>query len=357
MNQISVKERAADVFDAVHARLLNAFPELVQALGGRPDALLAQTDITGEKLHEDAPGLSYRQIVHLLELAAAQLDCPDFGMRLALRLQGSEMLGPLGIAMKNSKNFGEALGYVATHNFAHSRAARIWLRPYPSEQAVFSGHDILLEGIANKIQAVEYLMLTGHLLAMEITGDLARVRKVHFRHQPLSPPKTYRGYFRCDVLFGQSEDGVVFSGHDLACPVIDPDVLALRRITSFIETQLPRQLPPLHAQVHAVVLQFLGSPNCSNDWTAGRLNLHPRTLHRRLAAEGTSFQRIKDDIRRDMLRYYIQQTAMDFMRISERLGFAEQSVMTRCCRRWFSASPSELRLQAQRKTPVAPGIR
>ncbi len=345
----SASRPPADVFDALHARLLRFFPEVTEALGGDAQNLLAEAGISLEQLLGDPPGLSYRQMILLLDLAATRLNCPDFGLRVASRLQGSEMFGPLGVVMKNSRSFGEALGYVATHNFAHSLAARIRLIPQP-DKAVFSAHDILLDGIANRSQAVEHLMLAGHLLAMEITGGRARTRKIHFRHQPLSSPKTYRFYFRCEVLFGQNEDGVMFSAHDLASPIIDPDADTYQQITAFIETQFTRQLPPLHTQVHAVVLQFLGTPNCTNDWTAARLNLHPRTLHRRLAAEGTSFQQIKDEIRRDALRYYIQQTGIEFTRISERLGFAEQSVMTRCCQRWFSASPTKLRQQGQHRS-------
>ena len=90
-------------------------------------------------------------------------------------------------------------------------------------------------------------------------------------------------------------------------------------------------------------MRFLGSELCGNREVAAELNLHPRTLHRRLAAEGTSFQKIKDEVRRDVMLYYLQQTRLDFTRISERLGFSEQSVMTRRCNRWFSASPTRVR--------------
>ena len=81
--------------------------------------------------------------------------------------------------------------------------------------------------------------------------------------------------------------------------------------------------------------------------------MHSRTLHRPLKSEGTSFQRIKDEVRRDSLLYYVQETKMDFARISERLGFAEQSVMTRTCQRWLSASPSTIRSQGRRHAPAA----
>ena len=50
--------------------------------------------------------------------------------------------------------------------------------------------------------------------------------------------------------------------------------------------------------------------------------------------------------------YYLQNTSLDFAHISERLGFAEQSVMTRSCNRWFFVSPTRLRVQSRRSIPV-----
>jgi AraC-like DNA-binding protein len=50
--------------------------------------------------------------------------------------------------------------------------------------------------------------------------------------------------------------------------------------------------------------------------------------------------------------YYLQRTDLDFGRISERLGFAEQSVMTRACNRWFFASPTKLRSVAEPLRPA-----
>ena len=165
--------------------------------------------------------------------------------------------------------------------------------------------------------------------------------------EPVSPLKAYRRYFGCEVRFGQDEDGVVFSDADLACPIIDPDAQAYARVTRFIDRRFTRQHPPLHAQARGLVMQFLGTELCTNDRVAAELHLHPRTLHRRLKAEGTSFQHIKDEVRRDLMFYYLTQTDSDFAWISERLGFAEQSVMTRQCNRWFAMSPTRARARAK----------
>jgi AraC-like DNA-binding protein len=332
-------------FDLVHARILRFFPELVQELGGDPPQLVADAGID---LAELRTGVTYRQIVNLFEVAAHELDCPDFGLRLARLQSGGQMFGPLGLVMKNSRTFGEAIEYVAKHTYAHSLAARIWMQRFPAEGAVFMGHDILLDRLPNRSQAMEQILLLGHLGAVEITGGRARVRRVHFRHQPVSSPRLYRRYFGCEVMFGQDADGVVFFDRDLAQPIVDPDSQALARATSFIDAEFTRHRPPLHAETRGVIMQFLATGACTNDRVAAELNLHPKTMHRRLKGEGTSFQKIKDEVRRDLMLYYFQETTLDFACISERLGFAEQSVMTRTCNRWFAASPTRLRAQASR---------
>jgi AraC-like DNA-binding protein len=94
-------------------------------------------------------------------------------------------------------------------------------------------------------------------------------------------------------------------------------------------------------------MQLLGTDDCSNARVAAELNLHARTMHRRLNEEETSFQQIKDEVRRDLMLYYLQNTDLDVAHISERLGFAEQSVMTRTCNRWFGAAPTQLRARGR----------
>lgn len=339
--------QSAEVFEAVHAKVLRFFPDLVYELGGDPKFLMARSGIEFHDASDANFGATYRQVIALIELAARELHCGDFGMRLATLQGGGNMFGPLGLVMRNSQTFGDALRYVGGHTYAHSLAVRVWLRPHRRERTLFAGHDVLLDGLPDKSQATEQMLLLGHLAAMEITGGRARVRKVHVRHQPVSSPKTYRRYFGCEVRFGQHEDGVFFSEKDLAAPIVDSDPRVYERAASFIDARFALHRPPLEAQVRGFIMQSLGTEDCRNERTAAELNLHPKTMQRMLKAEGTSFQKIKDDVRRDILLYCLKQTDMDLASISERLGFTEQSVMTRTCHRWFCASPTKLRAESR----------
>jgi AraC-like DNA-binding protein len=345
-----VAERGAQhdaEFELVHADTLRFFPELVRELGGDPEALLRGVGADPRVLSEGRSELGYRLWVTLLEHAAAELHCPDFGLRLAKRQGGGRVFGPMGVVMRNSKTFGEALEYVATHCHAHSLAARVRLDRDEVARSVFSSHEILLERLPNKRQAIEQLLLLGHLNALEITGGRARVREVRFRHQPLSAPRAYRRYFGCDVRFDQNEDGVVYGERDLASPIIEADVRLYEQATSFIAARFTRVTPPMHARVRAVILQLMGEEDCSNERVAAELGLHTRTLHRRLQAEGKSFEAIKDEVRRDVALSYLTESDLPLALVAQKLGYAEQSVLTRSCVRWFSASPSALRSRAR----------
>jgi AraC-like DNA-binding protein len=328
-------------FELVHADLLRFFPELVRALGGDPDAMTRRLGIEPST----QLSLSYRSWVTLLEHAAAELHCRDFGMRLAQLQGGGNVFGPMGVVMKNSGTFGEAIQYVAEHFQAHSLAAGMRLERDPVERKLFVGHEILLDRLPNRRQAIEQALLLAHLNAVEITRGGAQVREVHYRHQPLSSLATYRARFGCVVRFDQCEDGVVFAERDLRAPILERDADVYARATSFIDTRFGRDTPPMHTRVRALIVRRIEREDCSNEHICEVLGLHPRTLHRRLKAEGRSFEGIKDEVRRDVALRYIQETDHSLTFIAEKLGYAEQSVLTRSCLRWFSSPPSQLRLR------------
>jgi AraC-like DNA-binding protein len=175
------------------------------------------------------------------------------------------------------------------------------------------------------------------------------VREARFRHHPISPLRTYRRYFGCDVLFDQPADGVVYSAADLAAPIVDADARAYENAKTLIDSRFPPASPPLHVQVRGVILQFLGTEYCNPDEVGAELGLHRRTLHRRLRAEGRSFLDLRDEVRRDMALYYVEETDIPLADVAQKLGYAEHSVFTRSFQRWFQAPPRRMRAQSRRR--------
>ena len=76
--------------------------------------------------------------------------------------------------------------------------------------------------------------------------------------------------------------------------------------------------------------------------------MHPRTLQRR-AREGTTFEAIKDEVRRDLAQQYLSQPELPLTQITALLGYSEQSAFGRSCRRWFDMTP-------RRSAPVSQSV-
>jgi AraC-like DNA-binding protein len=102
------------------------------------------------------------------------------------------------------------------------------------------------------------------------------------------------------------------------------------------------------ARVRLALRSMLGTPNADKESIAAMLAIHPRTLHRRLEAEGTGFEAIKEELRKEMALQYLRETNVPLGQISGLLGFPEQSAFTRSCRRWFGVPPSALRQDRHR---------
>ena len=76
---------------------------------------------------------------------------------------------------------------------------------------------------------------------------------------------------------------------------------------------------------------------------ARRLFLSPRTLHRRLEDEGTSFRTGKDSLRRELAIEWLSKTDRPLSRIGADLGYADAAAFYRAFSAWTGSGPREYR--------------
>jgi AraC-like DNA-binding protein len=79
------------------------------------------------------------------------------------------------------------------------------------------------------------------------------------------------------------------------------------------------------------------------DEIAAQLHLHPQTLRRRLAHEGTSYNEVKTQCRQDTALYYLGKSNLSVEQIAQRTGFSEASAFTRAFKNWTGMSPQKYR--------------
>ena len=327
----------------VDVNALRGFSELVWELGGDAAKLLRMASIEPELIERRGAAIEYRSLLQVMQIAADELSCPDFGLRLAARQDGNKSIGPVGVVMKNSKTLGQAIGYCAKHLHAYSTATRVRFQPDRAKHVLTVRLEILLDGPGDKRQAVEHALMLASRNMLEITAAKARVRKILFSHAPQSKQVNYRAYFGCDVLFEQELDGLMLTEDDLLQKVVDPDERVYEMATAYIDDRYPKEEGSIQARVRRLILLHLGSGECTHERIAAELCMHPRTLQRRLRSEGASFDDMRDELRREVAFQYIQNCDLPLKQLAEKLGYADASILSRSCYRWFSVSPQQLR--------------
>lgn len=322
---------------------LRNFKSLVTSLGGDPNTILRKFQVDPALLDNHNAVIPFRVMAQVLECAAAELKRPDFGMRLANIQEGTKVLGPLDIVMRNSRTVGDAYRYCADHVHAYSNATQITLEKFEDTGRVFMHFEILVDRLPHQRQAVEHALLLVQHATVIMGGGQARIREVWCTHEPLAPLATYRAHFHAPVKFGQPMNGLFFDERDLNVPLPNPDPQLYEMATSFIDHRFPASDKTLTMRVRNVIARILNEGDCVQERVAGALGIHPRTLQRRLKEEGESFESIKDAVRRDAALRYLRQRNLPLVQVAAALGYSETSVLSRSCYRWFSVSPRKLR--------------
>ena len=180
------------------------------------------------------------------------------------------------------------------------------------------------------------------------------LQEVYLRASLPSSSGHYEELFGCPVRFDMPYSGLVVPRQLLQHPLAQNED-SLREFLRLAPYPLVRRDQPGDIKTLArKIEQQLVSAGAENLPTASaiahQLNMSPRTLHRRLTAEGTSFQQLKDDFRRDMAVHYLQRDELSIDTIAAVMGFQDNSAFYRSFKKWTGTSPGQFRqqLQAQR---------
>lgn len=128
-----------------------------------------------------------------------------------------------------------------------------------------------------------------------------------------------------------------------------PFLTANEAIWSAFEPDLRRRLSALDAsadtktRVRAALLEALPSGAHAMPQVAKQLGMSKRTLQRRLAGEGTTFQQVLQKTREDLARHYLTETELVTAEIGFLLGFDEPNSFYRAFRDWTGLTPEGLR--------------
>ena len=210
---------------------------------------------------------------------------------------------------------------------------------------------LLVTGAVNPFLAQFQTSIVVHHLREETNGAL-RVSHVSLVEQP-EDPRDLERLLGCAVRAPAAWNGVEFPLDAMPIPLRRRDP-ALRRVLEGHAASVVRATSRSHESIvdaiRGVVVTRLAHGVPDVDGIARQLAMAPRTLQRRLAAEGVSYQRIVDDVRREAANRLLADPSLAVNQIGYLLGFSEPSAFHRAFKRWHDATPQEYRQRQDRAT-------
>lgn len=176
-------------------------------------------------------------------------------------------------------------------------------------------------------------------------SDVARFR-VGMRHAPMMKREQYEVRFGCPITFG-APNNLFEIPIELARyrPVSwDENLWKLAQnecVRQYAEVGLEANVRTTLDLIRALTVGGKKPPSITH--AAKLLGRSARSLNRRLAEGGTTYQMLIDQVQKERAIKALGDPNLSFAEIAECLGFSDQSSFGRSFRRWFGRSPKQFR--------------
>jgi AraC-like DNA-binding protein len=181
-------------------------------------------------------------------------------------------------------------------------------------------------------------------LARHGTGTQLSPLRVEYVPQPANLRAIER-HLGCEVISGASRNAIIFRASDATAPFVTRNAELLDLLAPQFEEQLRqyKDEDSFMELVHRTIQDRLTGQRPSIDVISQALHMSPRTLQRRLQESGSSFQRVLDEARHQMARYYLSNSVLELNEAAYLLGFEDPNSFGRAFRVWEGVPPSDWR--------------
>lgn len=328
-------------YDPMREFAVKAFRARMERLGIDPLELI-EAAILGR---ESAPSRQSPPTVHeILETAVTMSGDP----RLALRI-GEDIdlaaYGTYGFALMSCPNIGASLEFFLRygHTFLESSS---WLRIGHDdglilrlEQTAGTNYQQMLvtESVFSNFRGMSDVLVGGSYEG--VRGYFSYPRPAHF--------DAYEERFSVPMEFDQEYNQIFLPDQWLGQRVRTGDpttnVLFSQQCEELVNGMTV--VDETTAIVRRLLIQSAGK-FLSISEVAEKLHVTERTLRRHLAAEGTDFRTIFDDIKNTLAQNYLRKTSLSVVEVADLLNYAEATNFHRAFQRWNSTTPADYRQQA-----------
>jgi AraC-like DNA-binding protein len=321
-------------------------PALLREMGIDPGPVFAGSGLDPSAITPDtyAP---VEVVLALLDRAVEAADCAHLGLLLGLRFK-LDMHGLIGRLMRTAPTLRDALADYVSWQHGYSTGSIVYLARMGDDHAFGFGVHVPRSVVSHNVY--DYVSGVGVKMVAELTGQRVAPVEIHMSRREPEPGSPYIRLLKCPVQFNRPLNCLILDGAALSTPLPTHDPAERRELLATMEARVMGG-GGYSAQVRRAIRRALLQDAPRMPEIAGALGVHPRTLRRRLADEGTTFGDLLEEVRRTMARELLELTDMPMSEIADALAFAAPGVFTDWFRRAFGVPPS-----GWRREPQAAGI-
>lgn len=275
----------------------------------------------------------------------------------ALTLSGEPGLGLL-VGRSLAPSAHGIVGFAATSSASIEKAVEVATRFIPLRTPLITVQTLVtddqLQVILSPVTDLHGVGLTIMEIAMAAIKNIADhlvVAETACTHVFFAFPEPdyvnlARSVFNCPVSYDAPWSGMAFPLDIARANLSQHDGLVLEEALRICQAELERLTVSgtVQEKLERLILERQGE-FMSLDRAAQMLNLTPRTLHRRLVAEGTSYQEILDHLRQRLAHQYLCVDRISVKETAYLLGYHDIANFRRAFKRWEGQPPSAIKRQ------------
>ena len=302
-------------------------------LGVDREGLLRAVRLSPELLANPLSRISPAQLGALLRKIWLELDDELSGFGPAPHRFGGFAL--MARQMVDSVTLAEALRYAIRYYNLTSPAIRWHLTGSPKARLELgllnpqSDPDHFLE---------EFMLLLLHRFSNWLVGERIPLQSTSFRFQRPEHWREYQLMFPGSLSFEQEVSGICFSRDWLDAPVIRSRNDLRRYLSRLPDQWFVKQVFESSTAERVLATLTEASTMPSLEELAANWSLSSRTLHRQLKREGTSFRKLREQVRRDRAVSMLLADKCQIRQVAQALQMTEPA-FSRAFKQWTGMSP------------------
>jgi AraC-like DNA-binding protein len=315
--------------------ILSEVPRVLEALGADPEPVFAAAGLDLHLLENPDSDIPFAAAGRLMQACVSATRCEHFGL-LAGQGLALQSLGIVGQLMQTAPTLEFALWDLALSQARLVEGAVFYLRRMGDYSALcFAIHQPRMAAVS---QISDKAIALAFNAIRELAGPVViEVNLGHAQPRDISP---FRRFFGVPLRYDSEESGVVLPSRALSLPVMSVNPVLRNQLHDTIWAHPALSRPDICAQVVRTLRPRIISGQVSIEEVAASLSLHPRSLLRKLKAQGTTFRDLLNETRFEVACQLLSGTRLSITEIGLVFGYSDTAVFTRSFERQCGLSPS-----------------